>query len=140
MKSTSFIMLAALTLVSGAAAAAAAPGIYAVEPNTPLTETGAYPSEARVGSFDGAFKREKAYTSQSNPEHVIGFWESGPGAMTTDSYPIDEYCLIMMGTLVLTDADGTSRTFNPGDSFIIPKGWAGTWDMKSHFKKQFVTF
>jgi hypothetical protein len=29
---------------------------------------------------------------------------------------------------------------SPGDAFVIPKGWAGTWDMKTHFKKIIVNF
>lgn len=28
----------------------------------------------------------------------------------------------------------------PGDRFVIPKGWAGTWDMKTRFRKRYVAW
>ena len=30
--------------------------------------------------------------------------------------------------------------FHPGDAFVIPKGWVGTWDMTTRFKKIIVNF
>lgn len=116
------------------------PGIFAISPETQLTERDSYPPEMRVGDFDGSFKREKVFSSSTNNENVVAFWESEAGVLRTEGYPVDEYCYVLEGTLVLTDADGRQQTFGPGDTFIIPKGWIGTWDMKTRFKKQFVTF
>jgi hypothetical protein len=38
------------------------------------------------------------------------------------------------------DADGTRRELAASDAFVIPKGWAATWDMRTHFRKIFVNF
>jgi hypothetical protein len=34
----------------------------------------------------------------------------------------------------------TRHEFHPGDALVIPKGWVGTWDMKTRFKKIIVNF
>jgi uncharacterized cupin superfamily protein len=47
---------------------------------------------------------------------------------------------VIEGHLVTSDVGGKVHEFRAGDTFVIPKGWAGTWDMKSHFKKLFVNF
>ena len=70
----------------------------------------------------------------------MAIWESGPGVLVTDSYPNDEYCRVLEGTLTITNADGSTADFGPGDSFVIPRGWAGRWHMKTRFKKQFVAY
>lgn len=118
-----------------------APGIFVIDPDTRATDQDTYPPEMRVGEFDGTFKQLGVYTSQSHEGSMVAFWESGPGALrSVDPYPVDEYCLVLEGELHLTDLDGTVRVFGPGDAFVIPKGWRGVWDMKTFFRKHFVTF
>jgi len=129
-----------LSIPSAFADDAGHPGIFSISPKTQLTERGTYPLDMRVGDFDGAFKREKVFSSSSNRENVVGFWESEAGVLRTEGYPVDEYCYVLEGDLLLIDADGRQQTFGPGDTFVIPKGWVGTWNMKTRFKKQFVTF
>ena len=70
----------------------------------------------------------------------IGVWQSGPGILQTDGYPHDEYCLVLEGHLIITNRSGGREEFDPGDTFVIPKGWAGTWNMPARFKKQYAAF
>jgi uncharacterized cupin superfamily protein len=42
--------------------------------------------------------------------------------------------------LSITNRRGDRVEFDPGDTFVIPKGWAGTWNMTSRFKKQYAAF
>ena len=37
-----------------------------------------------------------------------------------------------------TFPDGTSRTFSSGDSYVMTKGWAGTFQVDASFTKCFV--
>ena len=67
-------------------------------------------------------------------------WQSGPGILRTDGYPHDEYCLVLEGHLVITNRSGGREEFSPGDTFVIPKGWTGTWNMTARFKKQYAAF
>jgi uncharacterized cupin superfamily protein len=47
---------------------------------------------------------------------------------------------VLEGHLIVTNHSGRREEFNPGDTFVIPKGWAGTWNMTTRFKKQYVAF
>lgn len=105
-------------------------------------EPGRYPSEMVVkgtGAFDGSYTSKAEYES-ADRRFTVALWESGPGVLKTDGYPHDEYCLVLEGRLQITNSSGTHEEFGPGDAFVIPKGWAGTWNMKTKFKKQYVAF
>jgi uncharacterized cupin superfamily protein len=128
------------TLRPAAAADAARPGIVPIPRNTALTEKGVYPPEMRVGGFNGEYKMATVSKSAVHPGNQVAFWESKAGVLKTDNYPMDEFIYVLEGHLVTTDANGTRREFRAGDTFILPKGWAGTWDMKTDFKKMLVNY
>lgn len=122
------------------AVAGGSPGIAPVKLDTPTTDHNVYPPEMRVGGFDGKYVEATAYRSARDGTKRVAFWESEPGVLKTDNYPIDEFVYVIEGHLVTSDVGGKVHEFRAGDTFVIPKGWAGTWDMKSHFKKLFVNF
>lgn len=66
-----------------------------------------------------------------------GLWEGEPGASPIEGHPYDEYCTITAGELVVTDEVGRNRVFRPGDSFAIPKGFVGTWDVRERVRKTY---
>lgn len=123
------------------AGAASANDIRPLDDAAKPTESGKYPKEnvAEGQTFDGSFASVVGYRSDDG-RFTAAIWESGPGVLKTDSYPNDEFCHVLEGELVITNASGSTKRFGPGDSFVIPKGWAGTWDMKTRFKKRFVAF
>lgn len=87
--------------------------------------------------FDGTYLESIAFATQDR-QYTVRIWESGPGVLQTDGYPYDEYCLVLSGRLKITNASGSTREFEPGDSFVIPKGWRGTWDMRTRFRKLYI--
>jgi len=118
----------------------AARDIPRLDQKAEATEAAKYPKEmvpSGQKSFDGEYKTVDQYES-TDKKFLVAIWESGPGVLQTDSYPNDEYVLVLEGELAITNKSGTKDTYKPGDSFVIPKGWAGTWDMKKKFRKQFV--
>jgi uncharacterized cupin superfamily protein len=134
----------ALVGVFGAAAHAQTGGkeIARVDRNATPTEHGKYPSEMVVpggGAFDGSYTSMTEYRSEDR-KFTVALWESGPGVLKTDAYPHDEYCLVLEGHLIVTNRSGRREEFDPGDTFVIPKGWAGTWNMTTRLKKQYVAF
>ena len=34
--------------------------------------------------------------------------------------------------------DGSELEFTAGDTFVMPKGWTGIWDIRERMKKQMV--
>jgi uncharacterized cupin superfamily protein len=123
-----------------AVAAEKHPGMVPISLSTPVTEKLAYPPGIAVEPFDGAYKLAKVYLSGVYAGNKVAFWESEAGALRSANYPQDEFIYVLEGTVVTTDEDGTRREFHAGDVFVLPKGWAGVWDMKNRFKKIIVNF
>jgi uncharacterized cupin superfamily protein len=66
---------------------------------------------------------------------TVGVWESTP-CKDRCVYDVDEACFIIQGKVVMTDeVDGVSWTFGAGDCFVIPKGFAGTWETVETVRK-----
>ena len=68
----------------------------------------------------------------------VGVWEAGAGSTVIEDFPFTEYVLMISGRVVVTDKDGKTRSFAAGDTFVIPKGWSGEWDVRERMKKQIV--
>lgn len=66
-----------------------------------------------------------------------GLWESEPGAWTVD-YSEDELCVIVAGRVRLTPTDGAPQEFGPGDAFVIPRGFKGTWETVEQVRKVYA--
>ena len=71
---------------------------------------------------------------------TAGVWECTAYTSQIESYPVDEFCFILSGRVVLTDADGHAETFNAGECFVIPKGLKGIWHMPETLRKFYVIF
>ncbi len=80
------------------------------------------------------------YFTDSSGQLTAGVWECTPCTSKIDSYPVDEFCIILSGTVVLTDDTGHSETFRPGDGFVIPKGLKCIWHMPEATRKYYVIF
>ena len=55
-----------------------------------------------------------------------------------EPFPYDEYVLVLSGEVTLTSNSGESQTFGTGDSFLVPKGWTGIWDMPGRYLEKIV--
>jgi uncharacterized cupin superfamily protein len=76
------------------------------------------------------------YTDPSG-QFMVGLWRSEPGLWRV-RYTEQEYCHILDGTSVLTDAAGHAVTVSAGDSFVVPRGFVGTWEVVVTTTKRFV--
>ena len=125
---------------ASAAGENARPGIVRIPLDTVLTERAVYPPGIAVGNFDGAYIMATMYKSGVFAGNKVAFWGSEAGVLKAGNYPLDEFVYVLEGDVTTVDADGTRHEFHPGDAFVIPKGWVGTWDMKTRFKKIIVNF
>lgn len=66
-----------------------------------------------------------------------GFWASAPSELQV-SYDEDEFCVLIEGTVELTDASGHTETFVAGESFVIPSGFKGIWKSVTAVRKFYV--
>ncbi|TDP48159.1 cupin domain-containing protein [Zavarzinia compransoris] len=68
-----------------------------------------------------------------------GIWSSTAGSWQVD-YTEEEVCVILEGRIRLTAADGIAEDFGPGDSFVIPSGFRGTWTTLEPVRKLYVIY
>ena len=80
------------------------------------------------------------YFTDETGQLTAGVWECTPCTSQIDAYPVDEFCCILSGTVVITDGDGHAETFKAGDCFVIPKGTTCTWHMPETTRKYYVIF
>ena len=78
------------------------------------------------------------YTDPSK-QFFTGLWRSEPGKWKV-SYTEEEYCHMLDGESVVTDENGNAMTVKAGDSFVIPKGFTGTWEVLKTSRKRFVIY
>lgn len=78
------------------------------------------------------------YSDPSRQFHV-GIWRSEPGTWRV-AYTEEEFCLMLEGTSIVTDAQGQAITVSAGESFVIPRGFAGTWQVVETTTKRFVIY
>ena len=72
-------------------------------------------------------------------QFCAGVWHSEVGKWRI-SYTEEEYCQILEGTSVITSASGEAVTVTAGESFVIPRGFVGTWEVLTPTRKNFVIY
>jgi uncharacterized protein len=83
--------------------------------------------------------RASGLTLWQDGEQEAGVWECTPGP----SYwklETNEFVHVLFGRLTLIPDGGAPREFGPGDTSVIPRGWAGTWDIHETVRKVYVLF
>jgi uncharacterized cupin superfamily protein len=72
-------------------------------------------------------------------EVSVTIYESMPALLdVSDPFPYDEYVHVLEGEVTLTSLEGGKQTHREGDSFLVPKGWRGTWDMPVKYREMIV--
>ena len=75
--------------------------------------------------------------SGSTGEFCSGVWSSEPGKWKI-SYTEEEFCHMIAGRSIITENGGRSVQVLAGDSFVIPRGFTGTWEVVERTTKQFA--
>lgn len=78
------------------------------------------------------------YTGSSE-RFSVGVWECEPGAWRVH-YTEEEYCRILTGRSLLTNADGVVREVVAGDEFVIPRDFKGIWEVIECTRKTYVIY
>lgn len=72
-------------------------------------------------------------------EVVVAIYEAKPALIDiSDPFPYDEFVLVLEGQVTLTHIDGEKQTYKAGDTFLVPKGFLGTWDMPHNYRELIV--
>lgn len=67
----------------------------------------------------------------------VSIFESTPAKTDHRTRPtdFDEFVYVLSGKLILTEPDGTRHEYLPGDSFVLPFGYSGTWEMQGNYRE-----
>lgn len=96
------------------------------------------PDPAKVLAGDPVQTVRNVYDDPSG-QFSSGVWEGAVGRWRV-SYTEEEFCHLLSGTVVLTDDAGASRRFEAGASFVIPAGFAGSWENLAPARKLYVIY
>ncbi|MDP5071933.1 MAG: cupin domain-containing protein [Congregibacter sp.] len=75
----------------------------------------------------------------STGKYFAGFWYSDIGKWRI-KYTEEETCYLLEGVSIVTDEDGLAITLQAGDSFVIPKGFVGTWEVVKPSRKLYAIY
>lgn len=92
------------------------------------------PDPAKVIAGDPVFS---TWNLEERDGLYCGIWESTPGTWRI-SYDEWEYCRILFGHSVITEVGGAAFEARAGDSFVIPPGFQGTWQVVEITRKDYV--
>jgi len=70
--------------------------------------------------------------------YLVGVWEATAFVDRAGPYPVDEYMLLLEGTVVIAMPDGTETRIDAGEAFVIPKGLDCQWKMPGTVRKIFM--
>jgi uncharacterized cupin superfamily protein len=95
------------------------------------------PSADRLLSGDPVTTVQNFFSDVSNGFHA-GVWQSTVGSWRV-TYSEHEFCHITSGR-VRIHGDGRHWEFGPGQSFVIPAGFAGVWEVLEPMSKLYVIY
>lgn len=77
--------------------------------------------------------------SSADGHFHVGQWASGTGAWRVD-YTEYELCHLLEGVVRLTDATGNAKLYRAGETFVIPSGFRGTWEVVEACRKLYAIY
>ena len=90
-------------------------------------ETAPWDDESRSAKWSQLFTGKELSVSvfESTPKKGV---ENEHSKYRVKSYPYDQFVLVLNGKSILTDEAGNAQTFVAGDTFVMPRGFSGTWE------------
>ncbi len=107
-----------------------------IHPGAPEEAVAVPPEKLLAGS--GRQGVGNAYSDATGQFHA-GTWSAEPATWRV-AYTEHEYCEILQGRIRMQHDDGTVQVVGPGDRFVVPAGWRGTWEVLEQARKVYVIF
>ena len=79
------------------------------------------------------------YFSEASQQFFAGRWAATRGKWRV-RYTESELCVMTAGRVVIESASGERSSFGPGDVFVIPSGFSGTWEVIEDCAKIYAIF
>ena len=79
------------------------------------------------------------YFSDATLQFHSGVWSSTRGKWRI-RYSESEFCCLTRGRVVLENLEGQRWEFRAGEGFVVPAGFAGTWEVVEDCTKFYAIF
>ena len=83
--------------------------------------------------------RVQNYFTDGTQQFFAGRWAASRGKWRV-RYTENELCVMTKGRVVIEGAQGERAVFGPGDAFVIPAGFVGTWEVLEDCEKIYAIF
>ena len=71
---------------------------------------------------------------------TVGVWDCTAMHIKMGPYSVDEFMVLLEGSVTIQHEDGSRLTVNAGETFVIPKGTMCSWMQAGYVRKFFVIF
>ena len=112
------------------------PEIFSFE-QLPSPET-SRPAPDRLIAGDPVQQISNGYVEASG-QFFAGRWSSSPGLWRV-RYTEHEFCHMLAGRVRIVSQSGKATEFVAGQSFVVPAGFAGTWEVIEAATKLYAVF
>jgi uncharacterized cupin superfamily protein len=85
-------------------------------------------------------QRGHEYFKDTTGTLTAGVWDCTPMTEKFGPYGVNEFMLILEGSVTIVDATGHEETISAGQSFILPKGIPVEWKQTEYVRKYYVIF
>jgi len=79
------------------------------------------------------------FFTDTSQQFFAGRWSASRGKWRV-RYTENELCVMTAGKVVIESTSGERSTFGPGDAFVIPAGFTGTWEVLEDCAKIYAIF
>jgi uncharacterized protein len=79
------------------------------------------------------------YFSDSTQQFFAGRWSATRGKWRV-RYTENELCVMTAGRVVIESESGQRSSFAAGDTFVVPAGFSGTWEVLEDCSKIYAIF
>jgi uncharacterized protein len=79
------------------------------------------------------------FFADGSQQFFAGRWSATRGKWRI-RYTENELCVMTAGRVVLESATGERCVFGPGDAFVVPAGFVGTWEVIEDCSKIYAIF
>jgi uncharacterized cupin superfamily protein len=116
--------------------------IFRFEPKGPSDRGLEQTSDMTADTIERGSPIELCHNYYTSPSGVLsaGVWECTPFEGKFFPYAVDEFMLILDGSVTIVHRDGFEDTFRAGDAFVIPKGLPCSWKQTESVSKYYVIF
>ena len=79
------------------------------------------------------------YFNDGTQQFFAGRWSATRGKWRV-RYTENELCVMTAGRVLIESTNGERASFGPGDAFVVPAGFTGTWEVLEDCAKIYAIF